>query len=221
MEKKPWKAFILSLIYPGLGHLYAGKTLFGILFIVITSLGLIKGILDNELSRIIILIGGYWFLIAGIAALSANKYNLKFKSKKNESDQQNSLLCPQCQTRLPLDSKECGECHEKSKEVLFYENSSERFISSSNFEINNEEIVEYKKGLTGKRNGKTERFSDIYEANLENSLIDPYIYFNFKYKDEKGTIKKKSLLLNKYHLKNLKNALDVLNIPFKDTRRKK
>jgi hypothetical protein len=163
---------------------------------------------------------GYWLLIALLAVISANRHNIKYKNEI-EALSEPGVLCPNCQTNNPVENEECINCHKNLKEVLFYK-SSEGVFDFPDIEINKTEIIEYKKGLTGKRNGKTEKYSNlIHDVEIKNYAIEPYIQINFKYKEKNGNIKKKFLVVNKYNLEEVKKALDLKKIQYRDIRRRK
>lgn len=203
-----------------MGHLYAGNRIVGALFIISTSFLLISGIFYDRLIRNLMIIGGSWLLVALLAAFSANSYNIKYKSEVGTISEP-GVLCPNCQTKNMIENEECLKCHKNLKEVLFYK-GSEGLLDFPDIEINKKEIIEYKKGLTGKRNGKTEKYSDfIHDVEIKNYAIEPYVQINFKYKDKNGNIKKKFLVVNKYNLEEVKKALDLKNIQYVDNRRRK
>lgn len=200
--------------------MYAGKKVIGFLFIIVTSFLLISGIFYDRLVRNLMIIAGSWLLLALLAAVSANSYNIKYKNEMKALSEP-GVLCPNCKTNNPVESEECLKCHKNLKEILFYK-GYEGLLDIPDIEINKNEIIEYKKGITGKRNGKTEKYSDlIHDVEIKNYAIEPYVQINFKYRDKKGNIKKKFLVVDKYNIEELKKALDLKNIQYSDVRRRK
>jgi TM2 domain-containing membrane protein YozV len=222
--KKQWKVLVLSLIYPGLGDLYAGKVLKGIIQIaIITNILFIMfkiGFSDSIfLTFMVPTIVTLWILLAVNAALNTPDDGIKV------TEDFKKRVCPECGNDVPLEEEECFKCHKRLKDVLFYSIGSEGWIDYTDIEINKREIIEYKKGLMGKRNGKIEKFPIVNIKDFEIKRMKPVGHTNlhnmfyelrFKFIDERGINRKKTLHIPQYKRKELRKALKIRNIPYND-----
>lgn len=114
----------------------------------------------------------YWAMLAAVTS-----FNTPDDGIKVTADFKNRLY-PECGSNVPLEEEECFKCHKRLKDILFYSIGSDGSFDYDDVEINKREIIEYKKGLMGKRNGKIEKFPIVNIKDFEISRMERDRYNN-------------------------------------------
>jgi hypothetical protein len=138
LVKKQWKVLGLSLIYPGLGHLYSGSVLLGISQILFVTL-IIFFILTKHYYVLIPFLAMLWIIYPVHSALNTPDDGIKVTADFKKR------LCPECESDVPLEQEDCLKCHKRLKDVLFYSIGSDGWIDYPDVEINKKELLSIKK----------------------------------------------------------------------------
>lgn len=220
--KKPWLSGLLSLILPGLGHFYAGSTIIGFIGLGLFSLWLLSNIYYPPYPWQSFFPSGWQLVIyasiASHAFWTAKKAN---RSIINERVINRNIICPECGAESDKNIRYCINCRKDLQNTLFYTCGDVSIINASDIEITNDQLIEYKKGIFGKkRSGKTNEFNLNEMGNI---LVNdrmmrlcspfpfPYISLEFDY----GERRERVYIPEKY-IDNLIETLKFVNVPYED-----
>lgn len=221
--KKPWLAGLLSLFIPGLGHFYTGNIYIGLIGLGLFIFWLFREIYYNPPyswpvfvpSAIGLLI---YISIASHAFWTAKKAN---RSMINETVQNSSMICPDCSAENTKNVEYCINCGKDLRNTLFYACGDVSIINASDIEITKDLLIEYKKGIFGKkRSGKISEFNlnemgDLLINDRMQRLCSPfpfpYINLEFDYGETR-----RSIYIPENHTYDLIETLNILKIPFED-----
>lgn len=221
--KKPWLAGLLSLILPGLGHFYAGSIIIGFIGLGLFILWLLSNIYYPPSYPWFSFIPSTWQLIiyasiAGHAFWTAKKWN---RDIIKESINNKSSVCPDCGFEDTKTEEYCINCGKDLRNTLFYACGNVSIINASDIEITSDQLIEYKKGIFGKK-----RYGKIKEYNLNemgNILINdrmmrlcspfpfPYISLEFDYGERRERV-----YIPENYIDSLIETLKSLNVSYDD-----
>lgn len=99
-EKSLPLAIGLNILLPGLGYLYMGRWIIGIIggFLIIAILA------TTPLATLLLV----WLVLAAIMAIDMV---ILFNKRKTKIEQETSMKCPRCAETIRRDAKVCRYCH--------------------------------------------------------------------------------------------------------------
>lgn len=223
--KKPWLAGLLSLILPGLGHFYARNIYIGFIGLGLFILWLFMetyypppypwpAFVPGAIELVIYTsIAGHAFWIAK----KANRGNIIM----NEVASNSNMICPDCGAENTKNMEYCVNCGRDLRKTIFYACGDVSIINASDIEITENLLIEYKKGILGKK--RSGKIKEYYLNEMGYLLINdrmqrlcspfpfPYISLEFDYGEHR-----KSVYIPEDYVDNLIETLNFLNIPYED-----
>lgn len=221
--KKPWLAGLLSLILPGLGHFYAGSIIMGFIGLGLFILWLLSNIYYPPSYPWPAFVPSGWQLVI-YASIAVHAFWTAKKANRSiikEATINRSIICPDCGAENDKNMEYCINCGKDLKNTLFYACGDISIINASDIEITNDQLIEYKKGIFGKkRSGKTNEFnlSEMGDIVINDRMMRlcspfpfPYISLEFDY----GKYRK-SVYIPEDYVYGLIETLNFLNMPYED-----
>jgi hypothetical protein len=223
-RKNPWLAALLSLILPGLGHIYAGnyfKGFAGISFLIFWVLreffypppypwpAFVPGAVE-------LVIYSSFALDAARTAINANKIN-----SGTETPNPDILLCPECGAENVKKSDSCISCGRDLRNTLFYVNGGNSINHTSDIEITLNSMVEYEKRFYGARSGKITEYSldevgDILISDRYQKWTSPFPFPYMNVDFDYGN-RRKSVYIPETVIFSFMETLDSLDVPYENS----
>ncbi|WP_414470215.1 hypothetical protein [Methanobacterium sp. ACI-7] len=243
MTKNPLFAGILSLIIPGLGYIYVGKTIIGlivmIMFFTLNILvyysylnhSIFPGIPELAFINLWPFFYFIWIPLAYDVYRTAKKGNkIKSMGKHSQSNEKvnketnSKLTCPECYNINPESAENCQKCGKNLKEILFF--SKGKLSDMPDVEMTKRFLIVYKNNIFGKRSGKIDKYylNKMGKVEINDNIqygLSPlpfkYVALNFSYGDKTDYYKsKKTVYIREKDIYDLIGALKIRKISFID-----